>query len=253
MDRRYLRRIAEHHNGGPVGVETLAAALAEARDTLEDVIEPYLIQEGLILRTPRGRMLGLARLDPSGPQPARRPGDPARPAGRAASREADRPTPRACGTAAGLFRGHRRRRHGLPRELPALGRTRPDGNPCGHGLAASDAHGRSRFDARGAAHRSGVLARRPGSTTRSWSGPRVIAVRGVTIVLDQRMCPATSAQGRWRRCGWNRLHRPPRAAAEADTGALALRARRPAARAVGGRSSRLDVRPIGDRPRDRME
>ena len=58
MDRRYLRRIAEHHSGGPVGVETLAAALAEARDTLEDVIEPYLIQEGLILRTSRGRMLG---------------------------------------------------------------------------------------------------------------------------------------------------------------------------------------------------
>jgi Holliday junction DNA helicase RuvB len=58
MDRRYLRRIAEHHGGGPVGVETLAAALAEARDTLEDVIEPYLIQEGFILRTSRGRMLG---------------------------------------------------------------------------------------------------------------------------------------------------------------------------------------------------
>ena len=58
MDRRYLRRIAEHHAGGPVGVETLAAALAEARDTLEDVIEPYLIQEGLMLRTSRGRMLG---------------------------------------------------------------------------------------------------------------------------------------------------------------------------------------------------
>jgi Holliday junction DNA helicase RuvB len=59
MDRRYLRRIAEHHAGGPVGVETLAAALAEARDTLEDVIEPYLIQEGLVLRTSRGRMLGM--------------------------------------------------------------------------------------------------------------------------------------------------------------------------------------------------
>ena len=58
MDRRYLRRIAEHHGGGPVGVETLAAALSEARDTIEDVIEPYLIQEGLILRTSRGRMLG---------------------------------------------------------------------------------------------------------------------------------------------------------------------------------------------------
>jgi Holliday junction DNA helicase RuvB len=57
-DRRYLRRIAEHHAGGPVGVETLAAALSEARDTLEDVIEPFLIQEGFVLRTNRGRMLG---------------------------------------------------------------------------------------------------------------------------------------------------------------------------------------------------
>ncbi|HEY1856550.1 Holliday junction branch migration DNA helicase RuvB [Acidocella sp.] len=58
MDIRYLRRLADHHNGGPVGVETLAAALAEARDTLEDVVEPYLIQEGFLVRTSRGRMLG---------------------------------------------------------------------------------------------------------------------------------------------------------------------------------------------------
>jgi Holliday junction DNA helicase RuvB len=58
MDIRYLRRLAAHHGGGPVGVETLAAALAEARDTLEDVVEPYLIQEGFLLRTSRGRMLG---------------------------------------------------------------------------------------------------------------------------------------------------------------------------------------------------
>ncbi|WP_419729799.1 Holliday junction branch migration DNA helicase RuvB [Lichenicola sp.] len=57
MDRRYLKRIAEHHRGGPVGIETLAAALAEARDTLEDVVEPFLIQEGLVLRTSRGRVL----------------------------------------------------------------------------------------------------------------------------------------------------------------------------------------------------
>jgi Holliday junction DNA helicase RuvB len=57
QDRRYMRRMAEHHGGGPVGVETLAAALAESRDTLEEVIEPYLIQEGLVLRTPRGRVL----------------------------------------------------------------------------------------------------------------------------------------------------------------------------------------------------
>ncbi len=60
MDRRYLRRIAEHHRGGPVGVETLAAALAEARDTLEEVVEPFLIQEGLVLRTSRGRVLAEA-------------------------------------------------------------------------------------------------------------------------------------------------------------------------------------------------
>ncbi len=75
MDRRYLRRIAEHHSGGPVGVETLAAALAEARDTLEDVVEPYLIQEGLLLRTSRGRLLGergwrhLGLSPPAGTQP----------------------------------------------------------------------------------------------------------------------------------------------------------------------------------------
>ncbi len=58
MDRRYLRRIAEHHNGGPVGIETLAAALSEPRDTLEDVVEPFLIQEAFLTRTSRGRMLG---------------------------------------------------------------------------------------------------------------------------------------------------------------------------------------------------
>ena len=57
MDRRYLGVIAEHYGGGPVGVETLAAALSDQRDVLEDVIEPYLIQQGLLQRTPRGRML----------------------------------------------------------------------------------------------------------------------------------------------------------------------------------------------------
>ena len=57
-DRRYLTLIAEHYRGGPVGVETLSAALSESRDALEDVIEPYLLQQGLVQRTPRGRMLG---------------------------------------------------------------------------------------------------------------------------------------------------------------------------------------------------
>lgn len=56
-DRRYLRLMAEHYAGGPVGIETLAAALSESRDALEEVIEPYLLQQGLIQRTPRGRML----------------------------------------------------------------------------------------------------------------------------------------------------------------------------------------------------
>ena len=57
MDRRYLACIAESYGGGPVGVETLAAALSEQRDTIEEVIEPYLIQQGFLMRTPRGRAL----------------------------------------------------------------------------------------------------------------------------------------------------------------------------------------------------
>ncbi|MGF1549155.1 MAG: Holliday junction branch migration DNA helicase RuvB [Sphingomonadaceae bacterium] len=57
MDRRYLRMIADIYGGGPVGVETLAAGLGEPRDTIEEVIEPYLIQLGLVARTARGRAL----------------------------------------------------------------------------------------------------------------------------------------------------------------------------------------------------
>ena len=57
MDRRYLRCIAENYGGGPVGVETLAAALSEERDAIEEVIEPFLIQKGLVQRTSRGRLL----------------------------------------------------------------------------------------------------------------------------------------------------------------------------------------------------
>ncbi len=57
MDRRYMTMIAENYGGGPVGVETLCAALSDSRDVIEDVIEPYLLQQGLLARTPRGRML----------------------------------------------------------------------------------------------------------------------------------------------------------------------------------------------------
>ncbi len=57
MDRQYLRVIAKKYGGGPVGIETLAAILADQRDVIEDVVEPYLLQQGLVQRTPRGRVL----------------------------------------------------------------------------------------------------------------------------------------------------------------------------------------------------
>jgi len=74
MDRRYLNTIAVNYGGGPVGVETLAAALSEPRDAIEDIIEPYLIQCGLLQRTPRGRLItGHAFRHLGLPEPARDP------------------------------------------------------------------------------------------------------------------------------------------------------------------------------------
>ena len=78
LDRRYLRALIENYAGGPAGVETLAYAIAEARDAVEDVIEPFLLQQGFIQRTPRGRMataraydhLGLAAPKSAGQPPA---------------------------------------------------------------------------------------------------------------------------------------------------------------------------------------
>jgi Holliday junction DNA helicase RuvB len=73
LDRRYLRCIAENYGGGPVGVETIAAALSEQRDAIEDVIEPFLMQQGLVARTPRGRMLaegGWRHLGLKAPKPS---------------------------------------------------------------------------------------------------------------------------------------------------------------------------------------
>ncbi len=74
MDRRYLMTIAANYGGGPVGVETLAAALSEPRDAIEDIIEPYLIQCGLLQRTPRGRLVTPHAFRHLGlPEPARDP------------------------------------------------------------------------------------------------------------------------------------------------------------------------------------
>jgi Holliday junction DNA helicase RuvB len=57
FDKRYLRLIAEAFGGGPVGIETIAAALGEARDAIEETVEPFLLQQGFVQRTPRGRCL----------------------------------------------------------------------------------------------------------------------------------------------------------------------------------------------------
>ena len=76
-DRRYLRLLAESYGGGPVGVETIAAALSEVRDAIEEVIEPYLLQQGLIQRTPRGRMLAAKAWSHLGLAPPR-PASPVR-------------------------------------------------------------------------------------------------------------------------------------------------------------------------------
>ena len=57
LDRKYLNFIAKNYNGGPVGIDTIASGLSEERDSIEDTIEPFLIQQGFINKTPRGRML----------------------------------------------------------------------------------------------------------------------------------------------------------------------------------------------------
>ena len=57
LDYKYLNCIIENYNGGPTGIDSIAASMGEAKDVLEDVVEPYLIQKGLLKRTPRGRIL----------------------------------------------------------------------------------------------------------------------------------------------------------------------------------------------------
>ena len=74
-DRKYLRLIADQYSGGPVGIETISAAISESRDALEEVIEPYLLQMGLIQRTPRGRMLANNGWRHLGMQPPKSQGD----------------------------------------------------------------------------------------------------------------------------------------------------------------------------------
>ena len=77
MDRRYLTVIADFYGGGPVGVDTLSAALSEPRDAIEEIVEPFLVQQGFIQRTPRGRMLTATAFRHLGREAPRR--DPATP------------------------------------------------------------------------------------------------------------------------------------------------------------------------------
>lgn len=70
-DRKYLEFIANNYNGGPVGIETLAAALSEQRDSIEETIEPFLIQNGFVQRTPRGRVLTIKAFDHLGINPSK--------------------------------------------------------------------------------------------------------------------------------------------------------------------------------------
>ena len=72
MDRRLLLSIIERHQGGPVGLETLAAALAEDTDAIEDIYEPFLMQIGFLNRTPRGRVATQLAYDHLGIKPNRR-------------------------------------------------------------------------------------------------------------------------------------------------------------------------------------
>ena len=75
FDKRYLRLIAEAFGGGPVGIETISAALGEARDAIEEIVEPFLLQQGFVQRTPRGRVVTAAAFAHLGlAAPPRRPG-----------------------------------------------------------------------------------------------------------------------------------------------------------------------------------
>ncbi|MDE2464701.1 MAG: Holliday junction branch migration DNA helicase RuvB, partial [Alphaproteobacteria bacterium] len=77
FDRRYLTLIAGSFSGGPVGIETIAAALGEARDAIEEIVEPFLMQQGFVQRTPRGRVLTAAAWRHLGlPEPAPKRAEP---------------------------------------------------------------------------------------------------------------------------------------------------------------------------------
>ena len=152
MDRKYLTTIAVYFGGGPVGIETIAAALSEPRDAIEEIIEPYLIQKGFVQRTPRGRVLTphafrhlgcpsrAARRRSSGCSTGTGMSDAISRDGASASRRLRQDGAHAAGAHPRLLRGHgfRRRPH-LSAELSALPGARPDRFP-GVDVASSALH-----------------------------------------------------------------------------------------------------------------
>src|SRR6185437_13179177 len=146
LDRRLLGLIVENFDGGPVGVESLAAALSEDRGTLEDVVEPYLIQQGYLVRTARGRMISSKGWPYLGLVPPSRQASVADLfSGDAGDVLAARHAVPLAGTS--LLGGHRRRRRRLSRRLSALHGARPQ---------RVDARARGRPDGVQASHRAGL-------------------------------------------------------------------------------------------------
>ena len=113
LDHRYLRLIAVNYSGGPVGVETIAAALSEPRDAIEEIIEPYLLQQGFIARTPRGRVLTAQAFAHLGTRSAGAAGRPSSPCSTAATNDRRLAGPR------GADRG----RHACARRSASISRT----------------------------------------------------------------------------------------------------------------------------------
>ena len=170
MDRKLLRTVLDKFAGGPVGVENLAAAIGEERDTIEDVLEPFLIQQGFLQRTSRGRVatalvVPALRADAAGARrrspTSSRTGAPLERRAPDARRDLSLPAPR-------LLRGHRRRRRRLLRQLSQV-----------HGARAHRMAGGAGLRARGARARARRRVRRP-SRWRSSTGCRRGSATGST-------------------------------------------------------------------------
>ena len=189
MDRKLLAAVIEKFGGGPVGVENLAAAIGEERDTIEDVLEPFLIQQGYLQRTPRGRMATRTRL------PAFRPRARPRPAPRgelcsmtpATRGEAASPRSRSSSCTRSRCASTTRtptRRRGLPRRLPQVPRARAHRVAAPAGLRPPGARARASRDVRGdlardrlpEARAAGRQARGRACTLESW-GQRAASSR----------------------------------------------------------------------------